>query len=183
MEYRNATVADIEEVFKLQQRYHIDTINEEDKKDGFVTTLFSHEQLKQLIEQENGISIAIDNGKIVGYAMAGSWDYWSAWPLFQYMIADLPTTIFDGVTMSVDNSYQYGPICIAKEVRGQGVMEDLFAYSLESMSSRYPYMLTFINQINKRSYEAHVRKAKMEVIKTFDFNNNHYWELGIKTKK
>ncbi|MDL2211619.1 hypothetical protein LJB88_01955 [Erysipelotrichaceae bacterium OttesenSCG-928-M19] len=183
MRYTQATIADIDDIFKLQQRYHVATINEEDKKDGFVTTLFTKEQLQALIEQENGISIAVDNdGKIVGYAMAGSWDYWSEWPLFQYMIEDLKNVTYDNEQMSIENSYQYGPICLAKEVRNQGIMEELFNYSLSTMADRYPYMITFVNTINPRSYEAHVRKAKMDVIKTFPFNNNKYWMLGIKTK-
>ena len=43
MEYRNATFEDINQIAKLQERYHVNTINEDDKKDGFVTTLFTKE--------------------------------------------------------------------------------------------------------------------------------------------
>ncbi|MDD4611861.1 MAG: GNAT family acetyltransferase, partial [Synergistaceae bacterium] len=46
------------------------------------------------------------------------------------------------------------------------------------MVSRYPVMITFINRINPRSYDAHTRKVGMDLIKTFDFNDNHYYELG-----
>lgn len=182
MQYRHATIKDIPDIFKLQQKYHVNTISPEDKPDGFVTTLFSEEQFKELIEKEDGITLAVDGERIVGYAMAASWEYWSAWPLFQHMIGDLPKTEYKGETMSVENSYQYGPIAVEKAYRGKGVFEALFDYSLASMAERYPYMLTFINQINPRSYAAHTRKAGCDVIKTFDFNNNHYWELGKPTR-
>ncbi len=74
MEYRNARLEDIPSVAALQQKYHVSTISEEDKPDGFVTTLFTEEQFKELIEKENGLAIACDGDKIVAYAMAASWN-------------------------------------------------------------------------------------------------------------
>ena len=112
MFYRNATIVDIPKIESLQKRYHVSFINEEEKKNGFVTTLFTPEQLTELIEKEDGISLACDGDKVVAYAMAGSWQFWSKWPLFQFMIADLPNTTYLGQTLSTENSYQYGPVCI-----------------------------------------------------------------------
>ena len=61
----------------MAKKHHISTISEEEKADRFVTTLFSDEQFKEIIEKENGISIACDGDKIVAYAMAASWEYWA----------------------------------------------------------------------------------------------------------
>ena len=183
MIYRNANFDDIEAISKLQEKYHVLTINEDDKKDGFVTTLFTTEQFKEIIEKENGLAIACDGDKVVGYAMAASWEFWSKWPLFQFMIADLPSTTYLGEVLSTENSYQYGPICIDKVYRTSDVLPNLFEFSRQQMSKRYPIMITFINHINPRSYEAHTRKLGIDVIKNFDFNNNHYYELGYDMKK
>lgn len=183
MEYRNAAIGDIYGVSQLQKKYHILTISEEDKPDGFVTTLFSDDQFKELIEKERGLAIACDGDKVVAYAMAASWQYWSAWPLFQHMINDLPNTKYHDTLLSTENSYQYGPICIDKQYRGTQVLPNLFEFSRLQMKDRYPILITFINQINSRSYRAHVDKLGLEVIKTFDFNNNHYYELGYDTSK
>lgn len=186
MIYRNAILSDIPAVNELQKKYHVLTISDEDKADGFVTTLFTDEQFKELIEKENGLAIACDGDKIVGYAMAASWEYWSSWPLFEYMIKDLPNTEYLGHVLSTENSYQYGPICIDKAYRGTDVLPNLFEFSRTQMEKRYPIMITFINQINPRSYKAHTEKLGLEVIKTFEFNNNQYYELGydmsVKTK-
>lgn len=182
MEYTRASVADISQVEALQEKYHVSTIAEEDKKDGFVTTLFTREQFQSLIEEEDGLFIAKDGDKIIAYAMAASWDYWSTWPLFAYMIDDLPKTEYLGLTMSTENSYQYGPICIDKAYRSQGVLEGLFEYHRQVMAKRYPVMLTFINQVNPRSMAAHERIG-LDLIKTFEFNNNHYYELGYDMSK
>lgn len=40
MIYRSATIADIPQIEELQKRYHISSIAEDQKKNGFVTTLF-----------------------------------------------------------------------------------------------------------------------------------------------
>lgn len=183
MEYRNATLADIPTVSELQKKYHVSTISEEDKPDGFVTTLFTEEQFKELIEKENGLAIACHGNKVVGYAMAASWEYWSAWPLFQHMIKDLPNTEYLGQVLSMENSYQYGPICIHRDYRGSDVLPNLFEFSRTQMEKRYPILITFINQVNPRSYKAHTKKLQLDVIKTFEFNNNHYYELGYDTTK
>ena len=183
MLYRNATVADIPQIESLQKRYHVSFINEEEKKNGFVTTLFTPEQLTELIEQEDGISLACDGDKVVAYAMAGSWQFWSKWPLFQYMIADLPNTQYLGQTLTTENSYQYGPVCIDMAYRGQGVLQELFAHSARQMGRRYHILITFINHVNPRSYKAHTEKVGLEVIKNFSFNGNNYYELGYDTAR
>ena len=183
MQYRNATIDDIAQIEELQKKYHVSFISEEDKKSGFVTTLFTREQLTELIEQEDGISLACDGDKVVAYAMAGSWEFWSKWPLFQYMIADLENVTYLGQQLTTENSYQYGPVCIDMAYRGQGVLENLFAHSARRMSRRYPILITFINHLNPRSYTAHTKKVGLDVIKDFSFNGNNYYELGYDTSK
>ncbi len=183
MIYRNAALKDIPGVSELQRKYHVSTISEEDKADGFVTTLFTEEQLKELIEKERGLAIACHNDRVVAYAMAASWQYWSAWPLFQHMIKDLPNTKYLGQTLTLENSYQYGPVCIHRDYRGSEVLPNIFEFSRFQMNKRYPILITFINQINPRSYKAHTKKLGLDVIKTFEFNNNQYYELGCDASK
>ena len=59
--------------------------------------------------------------------------------------------------------------------------EDLFYASLAQFRDIFPLMLTFVNQINRRSENAHNNKARMETIGTFDFGDNHYFLMGIRT--
>ncbi len=75
------------------------------------------------------------------------------------------------------------PICIHRDYRGTEVLTNLFEFSRIQMEKRYPILITFINQINTRSYKAHTDKLGLEVIKTFEFNNNQYYELGYDTSK
>ena len=181
IELKVATLSNVEEVLKLNYRYQIDSINEEDKSDGFITTAFTKSHLTSLIEDENGIFIACIDNKIVAYAMAASWRYWSQWPMFEFMIKNLGDSRQLNQEINVDNSYQYGPVCVDKTVRGLGVFEKLFNFSLAEMSKRYPIMVTFINKTNTRSFEAHSRKTNLKVIKHFEFNNNYYYKLACNT--
>tara|TARA_R110001583_G_scaffold22377_6_gene83990 strand:+ start:3967 stop:4521 length:555 start_codon:yes stop_codon:yes gene_type:complete len=181
IELQSATLEDIDEVLALHYCYQIDSIKEEDKVDGFITTAFTKAHLTGLIEQENGLFVARIDKKIVAYAMAASWAYWSQWPMFRFMIDNLHDSLCCGDKIHIENSYQYGPVCVDKSVRGKGVFEHIFNYSLKEMSKRYPIMVTFINKINPRSYQAHINKTPLLVIKDFDFNDNNYYKLACKT--
>lgn len=111
MEIRLATMADAEGVKKLLKANHVSNVPDDQKKNGFVTTNLTDEQLKHLIEDEKGVMIAVDaEGRVRGFALAASWEYWSQWPLFAYMIEILPQYSLDGVALSKENSYQYGPV-------------------------------------------------------------------------
>ena len=183
MQLKIAELKDIDNILKLHAKYQLATIAQEDKKDGFVTTGFSKEELTAIIEEEQGIFIAVEADTVLGYVMSASWQFWSKWPMFVHMIKDLPKLNYLGQTLTVDNSYQYGPVCIDKSVRGSGLLEKLFDFALESMSKRYPILVTFVNVINERSYEAHKRKLGLDVIQEFEFNNNRYYEMVFDTSK
>jgi len=183
MQLKIAELKDIDNILKLHAKYQLATIAEEDKKDGFVTTGFSKEELTAIIEEEQGIFIAIKEDIVLGYVMSASWQFWSKWPMFVHMIKDLSKLNYLGQTLTVDNSYQYGPVCIDKSMRGSGLLEKLFDFALESMSKRYPILVTFVNVINERSYAAHKRKLGLDVIQEFEFNNNRYYEMVYNTSK
>ena len=176
-----ATVKDMEGVMALLKANHVSNMTEEEKKNGFVTTNLTEEQFVRLVEEEDGVTIAKDGDKIVAFALAASWDYWKEWPLFQYMIELLPQNTYNGETLSTTNSYQYGPVCVDKDYRGTGVFEKVFFASLANMEKRFPYMITFVNKVNPRSYAAHTRKALLDEVMDFSWNNNNYWMLGCKT--
>ena len=95
---------------ELQSKYHIASINEEDKPSGFVTTAFTTDQLTALIQVESGLFIARIEGRLVAYAMAASWGFWSQWPMFAHMIKELHKLEFLGQQLGIMNSYQYGPV-------------------------------------------------------------------------
>ena len=183
MEYKIATLDDIKATLKLHAKYQVDTIDEADKKDGFVTTAFTVEELTQLIEEEQGLFIAKEGDEVLAYVMAASWGFWSRWAMFAYMIKELPKLEYLGQRLSVENSYQYGPICIDKSLRGTEILKNIFNFSRKHMAKRYPILVTFVNKVNPRSYQAHKRKLGLEVIQEFEYNTNTYYEMVYDTSK
>ncbi|MDH3353582.1 MAG: GNAT family acetyltransferase [Chromatiales bacterium] len=182
MQLKVADISDIDDTLKLHYKYQVDSIAEEDKKDGFVTTPFTKEELTSLVNDEQGLFIAKKDDRVVAYVMAASWGFWSKWPMFAFMIKDLPNLQYHGQILSTENSYQYGPVCIDKSIRGSGILEQIFDFAKQKMSSRFPILVTFVNKTNGRSYEAHVRKIGLDVIQEFEFNDNHYYEMACLTK-
>lgn len=177
MEIRKAKIGDIEGILELHSKYHIDTISEKDKSDGFVTTAFTKDELTKLITQEHGVSIAVENNVVVAYVMAASWDYWSKWPMFKHMINELSSITYKGHQLTTENSYQYGPVCLDKSVRNSGLLEKIFSFSYNEISSRFPILVTFVNKNNQRSYQAHSRKLGLDTVLEFSYNKNEYYEM------
>ncbi len=186
LDLRLAEIEDMEGVKALLRKYHRDSISDEDRPDGFVTTAITDEQLAELIEKERGVTVIaepLDGGpdRILGFCFAAPWEFWEAWPLFRHMMDIIPDYEFDGRKIVLGETYQYGPMCVDRSIRGTGAFEKLFFTSLEQFRGRFPLMLTFVNQINRRSENAHNNKAHMETIGTFDFGENHYFLMGIRT--
>jgi hypothetical protein len=172
-----AKLDDIEGVLDLQELYLVSNLSEDEKKSGFVTTPFSVEQLTYVINNE-GLFLAKDDQKIIAYIFAESWDFFSQYPIFKYMISLFPNLKFQDFEINLTSSFQYGPICIDKEYRGKGLINLLFEFMRIHIVKKYPLSLTFINKTNVPSLKAHTEKLKWTIIADFEFNNNNYYILG-----
>jgi hypothetical protein len=172
-----AELNDIDSFLELQAKYLVTNLTEEQKKDGFVTTPFTVEQLKEIIASD-GLFLAKKEGKVIGYAFAGTWTYFSQWKIIEQMGKMLPIS-FENYIISYENSFQYGPICIEMEFRGSGLINQLFDFMRQNMVKKYPISVTFINTINERSRKAHVEKLDWKVVTDFQFNGNNYYFLML----
>lgn len=180
---RHATSDDVPQVKALLERYHSRNLEGNARDNGFVTTDMSEAQLCQLIETEQGVTVAQhkNTGEIVALLLGASWDFLKPWPMFEYMQDILDGYTFDGEQLSKQASYQYGPICIAEEWRSLGIGERLLAFQRKAFAKRFSFVVTFVNQVNRRSYAFHRRVGFAEV-GLFSFNSNVYHMLVIPTE-
>ncbi len=178
---RNANTADIPGILIIQSKNLYSNLSEADRRTyGFVTTPFEISQLQTLIDQD-GAFVAEVNGTIVGYAFAASWEYFSQWPIFPYMVSRFPEIKpFHGQTITDQNSFQYGPVCIDRTHRGTGIFPALFKTMCDGMTDRYPIGYTFINKQNATSIASH-QKLKLQVMDEFEFNGNSFYGLAFPT--
>ncbi len=179
---RLATKDDIQGILALQEINLFSNLSDAEKEDGFVTTPFTILQLEDLLK-EQGLFVTQDKDKILGYTMAASWQYFSQWAIFPFMISRLTGTNFNGITISDQNTFEYGPICIDASLRGTNAFPRLFEAMRIEFSSQYSMGITFINQVNDRSYKAHIKKLGMVVVDKFEFSDRNYYALAFDTAK
>jgi hypothetical protein len=178
---RTAIDRDIEGILELQSRNLYPNLLPAELAGGFVMTPFTPDLLRQLIDRV-GVFIAEDEGRVVGYLLAGDWEFFSQWEIFRVMMARLPELRFQEREITVDNSFQYGPICIDRAVRGSDVFPELFDFMRSSFAPRFSVGVTFINKLNQRSFAAHTRKLDLEIIDEFEFNGNSFYTLAFATR-
>ncbi|PKH67565.1 GNAT family acetyltransferase [Flavobacterium sp. ALD4] len=172
-----AQLIDIDGILALQELYLISNLSDKEKEAGFVTTPFTTPQLVEIMAHE-GLFIAKDNSKIIAYIFAGSWSFFSQWPIFNHITAQFHELKFLDFDITTTHTFQYGPICIDKEYRGKGLINFFFEFMRIHMVKKYPLSLTFINKINIPSTKAHTEKLKWTIIADFQFNNNNYYILA-----
>jgi exonuclease III len=183
MEIRQATINDLEAILKLQEKYHVSNLTEAEKQaKGFVTMRVTAEQFTHLINS-GGVFIAIRNGQLGAYSLISPWDFYRQWPIIQKMEAILPTLKYKNAVLTVENSFQYGPVCIDEAFRGQGILTRLFKAIEVVYQPRFEYAITFINKVNELSIQAHTRKTPLIIIGDFEFNDNKYYALASVFKK
>ena len=176
--YQQGKEEDISGVLKLQEKNLAANLNTTEMKRGFVTTPFTTPQIEEIIKQ-NGLFVAKDQSKIIAYIFAGSWDYFSQWEIFKYMVNRFHLITFKDHKLTTTNTFQYGPVCIDINYRSRGIFNELFEYMRKEFVKKYPISITFINQDNAISTAAHTRKIGWQVIDKFEFNNKRYFGLAI----
>lgn len=178
---RSAIARDIPDILELQERNllaNMQQLPNQNLSQGFVTTRLSTEYLTELIDDNCLFCIEV-NGSIGGYVAGASWKWFSKWEIFQYMQNELPTFMMDGLEITPDNSYQYGPICIDEKWRGGETLIALFNHIRSSHSKRFKAGVTFINKKNERSMHAHTKKLKLIHIDDFSFGDNDFARLAF----
>ena len=176
---RIATESDIDGILDLQAQNLYANLSADELADGFVTTPFTRELIRSLIAQEG--AFVAESQDIVGYLFAGGWEFYSQWEIFRLMVSGLPELSFQGEKIIVDRSFQYGPVCVDRSVRGSGILSKLFTTMQSSFAPKLPIGITFINKLNHRSLAAHHRKLNFEIIDEFEFNSGHFHTLAFST--
>jgi hypothetical protein len=181
IQYRKATPADFEGILILQQQNLLTTLQEEDLSEGFLSIEFTREQLHK-INSELGMFVAVEDKAVVGYLMAESVELAVGSPLIALMLKRLKDMTFEGVPLSSSSLFVYGPVCIAKGQRGQGILEGLFKIMKESLLSLYEVGVAFVSERNPRSLQAHTAKLGMKIEDEFEFGGGRYRTLAFRLK-
>ena len=143
------TTKELEQILALQQLNLSKNLTEEEKQiQGFVTIEHKFETLHKM-HCMHPHTIAVDNNKVIGYALSMSKAFGDAIPILRPMFAKLKEA-------NITNDFMVmGQVCIAKNYRGKGVFRGLYTKMGANFSGRFSNIITEVDALNTRSLNAH----------------------------
>ena len=179
IEYRRAVPADYYAILRLQSANFITNLTEEERKQGFLSAQFTRQQTAEIAE-DLGIMIAAIEGGVAGFLCAFRKEFETGSPVIAAMIASYDRLMLDGRTLSSFQSYIYGPVCIAKEHRGRGLLRGLYEAQKRDLAGRFEIGIAFVARNNPHSLAAHVNGLGMVEAGDFTFKENRYATLAFR---
>jgi hypothetical protein len=177
---KQATPADYPGILKLQSANQPEQLNEEEKKQGFVVSNFTAEALDAM-NKALGILVAVSDDEVAGFVCMAPTEPLPGHPVIQAMFTTFPQQQFNGKALSQQRVFIYGPVCIDKNRRGQGILKKLFAGVKDFVQSHYDVGVAFINDDNPHSLSAHVQGLKMTALTPFDCDGQRYQLVAFHT--
>jgi len=176
-----ATTRDFPDIYALQEENLVTNLAPDARGDGFVTTPFSRALMGELRGQDRFLVARHDeSGALAGYVFMGSWAFCARWPAFRVAIARFPLH-WGERTIQLEQTFQYGPVCVASRFRGQGVLPLLFEGVKAETRPQFEVGTTWINKANGRSMNAHTQKLGLTSLDEFDLNDNRFVLLAFET--
>lgn len=149
------TEEELQQIYDLNQQNLKQNISaEEREQEGFVSWLYSIDLLQQMHQLAPSIIVKDDN-KVVGYALATLPEARVFHPDLEEMFKGLETVTYKSQPLFDYRFYCMGQICVAKEYRGQGLVNSLYQMHKEVYRPQYNFLLTEISTRNPRSQKAH----------------------------
>jgi hypothetical protein len=176
-----ATLGDTTDILSLQSENHVSNLPAETLPNGFVTTQLSSETLAQMGAQRGIWTMRDESGVLAAYACANPWKFYGDGPFAEAARALFPLNM-EGRTVTAQNSFQYGPVCVAKPFRGHGVLERLVETISNHYACRFEFGITFIDTRNLRSLAAHERKLGFRRLTLLPFESATYHVLAFPTR-
>lgn len=164
-------VTNAQELLGIQQlqaenlRKHIDAA--EAASQGFLMAEYSLEFLNAMHQAAPSI-IAKDGEKVVGYALVATQDIRDEHDLLADLFNTIDQTQFEGNTLKNASYVVVGQLCVAKDYRGQGLVQQLYGHFRKCLEDQFDFCITDVAQANTRSLKAH-KKTGYQVIDTLSY--------------
>lgn len=158
----------------MQEANLFANLSEEARREGFLSARFSVEQFERM-NRDAAIVVAVDAGRIAGYACSASVEDSRRYPILAAMIETFGRTTFLGTALADANVCIYGPVCVDRTLRGQGVFRQLIRTLKDELAGRYETAAAFIAKSNVHSLSAHVDGLGMTLTGEFEYVGKSYW--------
>ena len=125
---------------------------------GFLTAAYTIEYLQEMNAVSPSI-IAKDGDKVVGYALVATKDIRKGHDLIEGLFDAIDASEYNGKSLKEINYVVVGQLCVAKEYRGQDLVQKLYGHFRDCLSNEFTYLVTDVAQANVRSLKAHKKRG------------------------
>lgn len=166
---------------EIQQIRQLQSLNlkenvEDSAIDGFVTACYSEAFLHNMNSSTPAI-IAKEKNKVVGYALATERSLLKNHPLLNDLSDQINDIPFCGKRIGDFEYLVVGQLCVAKEVRGQGVSQQLYRTFKNTYKDHYPFAVTDVDTENLASFRTHI-KAGFKAVGTLHYGDSD-WNVVV----
>jgi len=172
------TDQDLLQILALQKKNLAQSLSREEiNEQGFVTVHHSFEGLKKMNSYEQSV-IAKENDIVVAYLLAMTQQSKHDIPILKPMFEVFDHVNYCGKKISEFHYLVVGQVCVAKDFRGKGVLDECYREYKKRFDKKYEFAITEIAQNNVRSMKAHERIGFKTVHEYLESNGTH-WNIVV----
>lgn len=150
--------------------------SEEAIEQGFLTAAYTIAFLREMNAGSPSI-IAKDDDKVVGYALVTTKDIRKGHDLIEGLFDAIDACEYNGKLLRDVNYVVVGQLCVAKEYRGQDLVQRLYGHFRECLSNEFTYLVTDVAKVNIRSLKVH-KKRGFQVINELTYGG-FGWDIVL----
>jgi hypothetical protein len=165
--YRRAIPADHADIVRLNEANFVGNLAPQDRQDGFLSAIFTSDQVAAMAA-DLGIMVALVDARVVGFLCAFRNDFAHGSTVVAKMLDSYGRMRFEGKSLASYRSYVYGPVCIDRGFRRQGLLRGLFKAQKRELAGVFEIGVALVSRDNIHSLNAHV--AGLGMIEAGDFD-------------
>jgi hypothetical protein len=171
VQYRRAITGDYAGIVRLNEANFIGHLAPQDRGDGFLSALFTGQQVAAMAG-DLGITVALVDARVVGFLCAFRNDFEHGSPVVAAMLASYGRMRFEGKSLASYRSYVYGPVCIDRGFRRQGLLRGLYEAQKRDLAGMFEIGVALVSRDNIHSLNAHVAGLGMVEAGDFEVHGN-----------
>jgi hypothetical protein len=175
---RRASPTDAPALAALANQYTYQQLDAAARQQGFLTGTFSGPALQPMLASVPG-QVAHHHGELAGFIINSRLAPESYPPLVREICTLLPTLFYRQRALADYRWFFYGPVLVAKEYRGQGLLQQLFEANKLALASRFDLGIAFIAEENTASLQVHTQKLGLETVGKLTFGGTDYAILAF----
>lgn len=180
--FRRAVAGDYAGIVHLNAANFIANLAAEERRDGFLSAVFSLAQVAAMAE-DLGIMVACEDDKVVGFVCAFRNDFAHGSPVVAKMIESYDRAFFEGKRLDGYKTYAYGPVCIDRRHRRNGLLRGLYEAQRNDLAGQFEVGVALIARDNPHSLDAHVKGLGMTEVGEFEVNGKLFAIVAFRLPK